>query len=308
MTRVIPAIASALILSVSLPAISSAQQITRSLSLEDRSRYDDPAAKGDPRAQTALGLRFAGHKTPESDAAAFKWFKRAADQGDAEAQILLSGLYATGRGTPKDYVAAYKWAYLSGLRATEPEIIVNASNMIGVLNRQMTDDELDRARQQAVAWTAKPERVQTATTEPATFQTASRTQASVAAPQPAPAPVKTVQAEPAKVEPVKVEAAKAEPVKAKVAKVEPAPVAVSPAAAAAQAKAEPQVQAEPQTATPPKATPAERRSVKRTTVKRSVAKSKPRTRNVRNVRYDEMIGTAMSYARAYGIHLGGWQY
>ena len=300
MTRLIPAIASALILSVSLPAVAFADQ-TRSLTLEDRDRYDVPATKGDARAQTALGLRYAGHKTPQSDTTAFGWFKRAAEQGDAEAQLLLSGLLATGRGTEKDYVAAYKWAYLCGLRATEPEIIVQASNMIGVLNRHMTDAEIDRARQQATEWKPAPEIVQTVTTEPAVIQTAPQAAAAPAEPPApaqatAPAPVKVAHAEPAKVEPAAVAPA--------------VPVADAPAPAAAPADAAPQVvaKAEPQAsaAVPGKAVSS--KQAERRNAKRAEAKTKPRTRSVRNADYDEMIGTALSYARAYGIHLGGWQY
>ena len=43
-----------------------------------------------------------------------KWYRKAADQGFAEAQTNLGVMYGTGRGVVKDEVEAYKWHLLSG--------------------------------------------------------------------------------------------------------------------------------------------------------------------------------------------------
>ena len=37
------------------------------------------------------------------------WFRRAADQGDAEAQSNLGVMYSGGQGLPRDYVPAFMW-------------------------------------------------------------------------------------------------------------------------------------------------------------------------------------------------------
>lgn len=280
MNKLIPAIAGAFLLAAALPNAAGADKV-RSLTLEDRTNpHEAAAARGEARAQTALGLKFSEHKTAESDVAAFGWLRRAAEQGDAEAQLLLSGLYATGRGTGKDLVQAYKWAYLSGLRANEPEIIVNASNLIGVLGRQMTESEIDQARLHANGWKPKLEVVQTAAAQPER-PTDAAPRASVEIPA---------------------------PVKAETATALEAPVAahVEVATKTAPAEAAPHNAPDAQA----KAAPAPRKKAGRGDAKRTAAapSGKLRAPRHRDLRYEDMVGTAISYARAYGIHLGGWSY
>jgi TPR repeat protein len=48
-----------------------------------------------------------------------KWFRRDADQGDAEAQFNLGVMYHRGRGVLKDYVAAYAWFCISAFNGHE---------------------------------------------------------------------------------------------------------------------------------------------------------------------------------------------
>jgi TPR repeat protein len=66
-----------------------------------------------------------GKGVPKDDAQAAEWYRKAADQrnadapfrslaskadqGDADAQFLLGGLYDNGRGVPQDYVEAMSW-------------------------------------------------------------------------------------------------------------------------------------------------------------------------------------------------------
>jgi hypothetical protein len=38
-----------------------------------------------------------------------KWLRKAADQGNANAQAMLGGAYADGRGVLRDYAEAMKW-------------------------------------------------------------------------------------------------------------------------------------------------------------------------------------------------------
>ena len=46
-------------------------------------------------------------------AAAVKWFRLAANQGNAEAQFNLGVMYEQGQGVPQDYAAAVKWYRLA---------------------------------------------------------------------------------------------------------------------------------------------------------------------------------------------------
>ena len=50
-----------------------------------------------------------GHGVPKNYSEAAKWFRRAANQGNADAQSNLGAMYSVGRGVPQDFVQAYIW-------------------------------------------------------------------------------------------------------------------------------------------------------------------------------------------------------
>ena len=74
----------------------------------------------DAEAQTALaGLYQEGLGTAVDAAAARRWYRRAAAQGEPVAQQSLGDLYGQGRGVARDLVRAYVWLSLAadqGLR------------------------------------------------------------------------------------------------------------------------------------------------------------------------------------------------
>ena len=45
-----------------------------------------------------------------------KWYRKAAEQGDATAQTALGVMYKDGRGVPQDYVQAHMWYNLAASR------------------------------------------------------------------------------------------------------------------------------------------------------------------------------------------------
>ena len=49
-----------------------------------------------------------GKGVPQDYAEAVKWYRRAAEQGDAYAQNNLGLMYANGKGVPQDYAEAVK--------------------------------------------------------------------------------------------------------------------------------------------------------------------------------------------------------
>ena len=66
----------------------------------------EAAKKGDAKAQLELGMR----SVKEKDyAEAVKWFRKAADKGNAEAQCMLGVCYAKGQGVEKDPKQAVGW-------------------------------------------------------------------------------------------------------------------------------------------------------------------------------------------------------
>ncbi len=90
------------------------------------------AEKGDPEAQVALGLKYAER---EDYAEAVKWYRKAADQGNAEAQNNLAVMYANGQGVPQDYAEAVKWfrkAAGQGFPRAQHDLAVMYANGQGV--------------------------------------------------------------------------------------------------------------------------------------------------------------------------------
>jgi hypothetical protein len=61
----------------------------------------------------------AGDDVPEDDAEAVRWYRLAAEQGDAIAQVRLGWMYAYGEGGPEDDVLAYMWWHLAAAQGDE---------------------------------------------------------------------------------------------------------------------------------------------------------------------------------------------
>ena len=72
--------------------------------------YQKAADQGDADAQYSLGLMYANGDGLEQDyKEAVKWYQKAADQGDADAQFNLGLMYDNGQGVEQDYKEAVKW-------------------------------------------------------------------------------------------------------------------------------------------------------------------------------------------------------
>jgi TPR repeat protein len=72
------------------------------------------ADQGNADAQLHLGFMYdTGRGVSQNDAEAVRWFRLAADQGNAGAQFALGTKYFIGRGLPQDYAEAYKWFNLA---------------------------------------------------------------------------------------------------------------------------------------------------------------------------------------------------
>jgi len=52
---------------------------------------------------------YSGKGVRRDDQSAVKWFRKAAEQGHAEAQVRLGGMYYYSGGVPRDYQEALKW-------------------------------------------------------------------------------------------------------------------------------------------------------------------------------------------------------
>lgn len=72
--------------------------------------YRSLAEQGDAEAQLILGSMYdIGLGVPQDYMEAVKWYRLAAEQGNAKAQSKLGSMYDIGLGVPQDYIEAVKW-------------------------------------------------------------------------------------------------------------------------------------------------------------------------------------------------------
>ena len=61
------------------------------------------------RSTTSAVMLQNGAGVPEDDAAAVRWYRKAAEQGNASAQNNLGWMLDNGAGVPEDDAAAVRW-------------------------------------------------------------------------------------------------------------------------------------------------------------------------------------------------------
>ena len=72
--------------------------------------YRRAPEQGHADAQSNLGWMYdKGEGVPQDHKAAVQWYRRAAEQGHADAQSNLGVMYAQGQGVPQNYVHAHMW-------------------------------------------------------------------------------------------------------------------------------------------------------------------------------------------------------
>jgi TPR repeat protein len=76
-------------------------------------------------------------------ATAASWFRKAAEQGEADAQGHLGAMYAQGQGVPQDYVTAHMWLDLAAASGDKNAVI---RDMIAA---QMTPEQIAEAQKLA---------------------------------------------------------------------------------------------------------------------------------------------------------------
>ena len=109
--------------------------------------YRMAAEQGDAGAQFDLGVNYANGKgVQKDDAEAARWYRLAAEQGEARAQLNLGVMYYFGRGVRKETVSAHMWFTIAGANGNE-----DARNNREALERDMSRAQISRATEQAKA-------------------------------------------------------------------------------------------------------------------------------------------------------------
>ena len=120
--------------------------------------YRKAAAQGDAEAQHNLGLMYVhGEGVPQDYAEAVKWFRKAANQGDASAQTNLGIMYFRGEVVLRDLTQAYMWYDLASSRIPPGAAHDHAVRNRDFVAKHMTPDQIAEAKRLAREWMAKKE-------------------------------------------------------------------------------------------------------------------------------------------------------
>jgi TPR repeat protein len=94
-----------------------------------------------------------GHGVPQDDAEALKWYRRAAEQGYAQAQFNLGVMYARGEADDgrQDNVRAHMWFNLAAARFPPSEPIARSAAIKSrdAVASRMSPEEIAHAQQLA---------------------------------------------------------------------------------------------------------------------------------------------------------------
>ena len=116
--------------------------------------FRNAADQGDADAQYSLGVSYAnGEGVPQKHREAVKWYRKAAEQGDAKAQFNLGRRYALGEGIPQNDSEAYFWAILASVNGDE-----NSVKLRDLVAQRLTPEQRAAVQNRAAAWRpSKPE-------------------------------------------------------------------------------------------------------------------------------------------------------
>jgi len=111
------------------------------------------ARQGYAEAQHRLGVMFLGGEgTPQDDAEAEKWFRRAGEQGLVDAQYSLGLLYERGRAVPLDPELAHMWFNLAAANSNAGKLREEAVQHREAIGRRLTPTQLARTQRLAREW------------------------------------------------------------------------------------------------------------------------------------------------------------
>ena len=105
------------------------------------------AEQGNAEAQFNLGGMYAnGLGVPEDQAEAAKWYRKAAEQGHAEAQCSLGVMYQFGRGVSESDTEAYAWMAVATANGAGPKAIEHRNK----IKRELSPARLAQAQKRTI--------------------------------------------------------------------------------------------------------------------------------------------------------------
>ncbi len=118
--------------------------------------YRKAAEQGNALAQSSLGIFYStGRGVPQDDAEAVGWWRKAAEQGDAKSQYNLGTTYANGPGVPQDYAQAHMWYNLAASSLPPGEDRDQSVKNRNSVAEKMTPAQICEAQKLAREWRPK---------------------------------------------------------------------------------------------------------------------------------------------------------
>lgn len=115
------------------------------------------ADEGDPEAQFCLGDMYNnGFGVTKNERKALALFRKSAEQRFSPSQINLGIMYSQGNGIEQDLVEAFKWLHIAGRavddEGTELAVDEDGRGLLEVVEEQMTDGQIKEALRRSSAW------------------------------------------------------------------------------------------------------------------------------------------------------------
>ena len=109
------------------------------------------AEEGNAEAQVLLGMMYSnGTGVPQDYKEAVKWYRLSAEQEYSAAQYNLGIMYYIGKGVPQDYALAHMWFNLCG-SSGDKECVENRNKV----ENKMTKQQIEKAQEMARNWKPK---------------------------------------------------------------------------------------------------------------------------------------------------------
>ena len=106
------------------------------------SRYRRAAEEGDSEAQNELSILYSkGYGVAKNEKVAFKWCKLAAEQGTARAQCNLGMKYHEGKGIEKDHILAHMWINIAAING-----LSGAARVQDIVSKMMSANQIEKAQ------------------------------------------------------------------------------------------------------------------------------------------------------------------
>ena len=105
--------------------------------------FKPQAENGNAEAQLLLGVMHeAGYGVPKDYKSAAKWYRKSTQEGNAGAPFLLGQLYSNGKGVIKDYKIAYMWLNIASSNGN-----MQAKKLLTQIERILPPADISKAQE-----------------------------------------------------------------------------------------------------------------------------------------------------------------